>query len=260
MERCMTELVVLHQDQDLVAIDKPAGMLVHRSAIDAGERHFAMQVLRDQLGQRVYPAHRIDRPTSGVLLFALSAEAARSLSRSFAEGAVRKTYVAVVRGWLTEQGCIDYPLAEEPAFRASPASAAAAVPARTSYRPLATAQMPWPSAKHDTSRYCLAAAYPHTGRMHQIRRHLKHIYHPVIGDVRHGDGLHNRQFRERLGCARLLLHAAELSFPHPATGERLTVRAPLGGEFLRVLDAMGWYAVLDEAQRLPPSAGRDGGP
>jgi tRNA pseudouridine65 synthase len=260
MTRCMTALQVLHRDHDIVAVDKPAGMLVHRSPLDAGETQFAMQLLRDQLGMRVYPAHRLDRPTSGVLLFALSPEAARSLGRSFADGQAHKTYLAVVRGWLPEQGCIDYALVEEPAFRADPARAREALSSRTSYRRLAVAERPWPSANHETSRYCLAAVFPHSGRTHQIRRHLKHVYHPVIGDVRHGDGLHNRHFRTRLGCERLLLHAAELSFPHPGTGERVTVRAPLGGEYLDVLDAMGWREAPEDSRRLPPSMGSGGIP
>ena len=252
----MSALRVIHDDAELVAVNKPAGLLVHRSAIDARETRFAVQLLRDQLGKLVYPVHRLDRPTSGVLLFALCKEAARRLADSFAAGGMSKTYVAVVRGWLPDHGDIDYPLTEEPAFRSAPGPRPVPQPARTSFDRLATAEMPWPCPGHPSSRYCLVAVRPHTGRMHQIRRHLKHVFHPVIGDVRHGDGLHNRHFRTQLGSTRLLLHASELSFQHPSTGQRLTLRAPVGDDFLRVVDALGWSEWLPGglvAQRLPPS-------
>ena len=241
---------ILYRDEHLIAIDKPAGLLVHRSLIDRHETRFAVQLLRDQIGRRVYPVHRLDKPTSGVLLFALSEDAARRMGAIFDGDTVRKTYLAVVRGYTEERGHIDYPLREEP-DRMTDALADAdkpAQPAITDYRRLATLELPVSDGRHPTSRYSLLAVTPRTGRRHQIRRHLKHIFHPVIGDTTHGDGRHNRIFREHLHCRRLLLTALELRFPHPDSGTELHIRAPLDAEFARIAALFGWDAAQADAQ------------
>jgi tRNA pseudouridine65 synthase len=243
-------LNILYRDDQLIAIDKPAGLLVHRSLIDRHETRFAVQLLRDQIGRRVYPLHRLDKPTSGVLLFALSEDAARRMGAVFEGAAVRKTYLAVVRGYTEESGCIDYPLREDP-DRMTDALADADKPARpavSDYRRLATLELPVPDGRHATSRYSLLAVWPRTGRKHQIRRHMKHIFHPVIGDTTHGDGRHNRIFREHLQCRRLLLTAYALCFTHPETGTEIRIRAPLDAEFARVCARFGWDAA--QAERL----------
>ncbi len=235
-------LDILYLDDDLVAVHKPSGLLVHRSEIDRRETRFALQLVRDQLGQWVYPVHRLDRPTSGVLLLALNPEAARALSTAFASGMVKKTYLAVVRGIAPAQGLIDYPLVEEP-DRISDCRARTekeAQPAVTEFRRLAEVELPCPVGRYTSSRYSLVEAHPGTGRKHQLRRHFKHLFHPIIGDTTHGEGRHNRFFREKFDSSRLLLAAVEVEFPHPLTGERIRVCAPLDEVFAGVLGRLGW--------------------
>ncbi len=233
---------ILHHDDHLVAVHKPAGLLVHRSMIDRHETRFALQMVRDQIGRRVFPVHRLDKPVSGVLLFALDADTARALTDAFTRGAVHKSYLAVVRGFTLEQDVIDYPLVEQPdrmtdgrARQAKPAQAAV-----TAYRRLATVELPHPVGRYATARYSLLSVQPATGRKHQIRRHMKHIFHPIVGDTTHGDGRHNRFFRERLACERLLLAATALRLRHPVSGEALEIDAPLAAEFAGVLQRLGW--------------------
>ncbi len=233
-------LEILYLDEHLVAVNKPAGLLVHRSPIDRRETRFLLQLLRDQLGQRIYPVHRLDKPTSGVLLFGLSPEAAHRAAEAFAGRRVGKKYLAVLRGYSAEQGTIDYPLREEPERRAAKAPPVEARPARTDYRRLATVELPIAVGRYATSRYSLVEARPLTGRRHQLRRHFKHLFHPIVGDTTHGDGQHNRFFRQQFGCQRLLLAATELSIIHPFNGRPLTVQAPLGDDFCTLLATLGW--------------------
>jgi tRNA pseudouridine65 synthase len=206
-------LTVLHQDDLLVAVDKPSGMAVHRGW--SQERHVVLTVLRDQLGRHLYPVHRLDRGTSGALVLALDSATARDLQRRFEAGEVRKRYLALVRGIPPEEGVVDSPVPRAPG--------GPRVPAVTEFRRLGIFE-----------RYALLEVVPRTGRLHQIRRHLKHISHPVIGDVRYGKGEHNRLFRERFGLHRLL-HALELGFPHPG----LSFVAPVPPDLAGPLRAMG---------------------
>jgi tRNA pseudouridine65 synthase len=233
---------ILYRDAHLVAVFKPAGMLVHRSAIDSGAADFALQRTRDLLGRRVFPVHRLDRPTAGVLLFALTREAAQAMTGRFAAGEVEKRYVAVVRGHTAEDGVIDHPLAEahDPATDARARSGKPPQDATTRYRRLATAELPVAVGRYPTARYSLLVVEPLTGRRHQIRRHLKHVFHPVIGDTTHGDGRHNALFRERFGCRRLLLAATGLAFVHPIELRDVTIEAGLDDEMARVVAALGW--------------------
>lgn len=235
-------ITVLYRDEAIVAVHKPAGLLVHRREGPPYDGSFALQMVRDQIRQRVYPVHRLDRPTSGVLVFALSPHAARALVDAFATGQVVKRYLAVVRGFTEPQGVVDYPLHEHPGGpgQRSEHVRKAAQPAITAYRRLATAELPFATKRYPTSRYSLVEAYPRTGRTHQIRRHMKHICHPVIGDTTHGDGSHNRLFRERLDCRRLLLTAGQISMPHPGTGRLLTITAPLDEGFRALIRALNW--------------------
>lgn len=236
---------ILYRDDWLVAAYKPAGMLVHRSKVDPRETRIAVQTLRDCLGQRVYPVHRLDKPVAGLLLMALSADAARGMTELFSQGAVHKSYVAVTRGYAPESGMIDYSLREEwdAATDALADRVKAARRAVTDFARLATVELPFPVGRYATARYSLLRVNPQTGRKHQIRRHMKHIFHPLIGDTTHGDGRHNQFFRQHFGCARLLLAASGLRFRHPFTGAAITLQAPLDGEFHRVLAALGWEDV-----------------
>ena len=193
-------------------------MLVHRGWDN--DKVVAMTVVRDHVGQHVYPVHRLDRPTSGALIFALHQDAARVVSQEFEAGNVHKAYLALVRGITPESGVIDNPVPKKPNGKR--------VPAVTEFRRL-----------FEFERYSLVGAWPKTGRLHQIRRHLKHISHPLIGDSKYGKGEHNRFFREKFGLTRLGLHAATISFTHPQSGEKLTLHAPLPEDFARPLKTMG---------------------
>ncbi|OEU77002.1 MAG: pseudouridylate synthase [Desulfuromonadales bacterium C00003107] len=233
-------LEILYRDEHLVAVNKPAGLLVHRSPIDRRETRFALQILRDQLGQRVYPVHRLDKPTSGVLLFGLSSEATHRTAEAFAGRQVGKKYLAVLRGYSPEQGTIDYPLRDEPDQRVAKAPPVEARPSRTDFRRLATVELPIAVGLYASSRYSLVEARPLSGRRHQLRRHFKHLSHPIIGDTTHGNGQHNRSFRQQFGCQRLLLAATELSFIHPYSDLPLTIQAPLAEDFCALLADLGW--------------------
>lgn len=240
----MDALPILFHDEHLVAVNKPAGLLVHRSFIDPQETRYAMQLLRDQLGRKVYPFHRLDKATSGVLLFALDQETARSMTEVFTNGQAAKSYLAVVRGFTDEAGRIDHPLwpkrdkRDDPrADRDKPAQEAVTV-----YRRLATVELPYAVGRYATARFSLVRAVPETGRTHQIRRHLKHLFHPVIGDTTYGDNKQNEFFRTELGCGRLLLHGQELAFPHPSTGKAVSISAPLDEAFQEILSRLGWEA------------------
>lgn len=227
-------LEILYQDEYLVAINKPSGLLVHRSPIDARETRFAIQMTRDQIGQRVYPAHRLDKPTSGVLLFALDSNTAGLVNGQFRNRTVAKTYLAVVRGHTETQGHIDHALREQPdkvAGAADDQPAKEAKEAITDYRCLLQTELPFPVGRYPTTRYSLVELKPKTGRKHQLRRHMKHIFHPIVGDTTHGDGRHNQFFREHFGCHRLLLHARCLEIMHPYNGEPLRIYAPLPEDF-----------------------------
>lgn len=220
------QLRILHLDPDLVAIDKPAGLLVHPSALDAHEDRSALQLLRDQLGERLWPLHRLDKGTSGVLLFARNVEAARRWGSAFGQGLVRKRYLALVRGWPPDAGEIDQPLARDPEL---PSAGQPRLAAITRYRRLACFEWPFGDGRHPTSRYALVEAEPRTGRRHQIRRHFKHVAHPLVGDATHGKGPHNRAVAQWLGVQRLWLHASWVELPQD--GAALEVSAPCGPEW-----------------------------
>jgi tRNA pseudouridine65 synthase len=227
-----TQLPILFADADLVAIHKPPGMLVHRSRISR-DTVFVLQTLRDQLGQRVYPVHRLDRATSGVLLFGLSPQAAQQLVRQFEARTVDKEYRALARGWVDTQGVIDHPVADEEGNN---------VPqeAVTDYRCLRRGELPFAVDRYPTSRYSLVSVAPRTGRRQQIRRHFKHISHHLVGDTTHGNGRHNRFFREQFGIHRLMLTAQRLCFEHPRSGQRMCVEAQEELEWQRMDEIFGW--------------------
>lgn len=215
-------LRILHSDSSIVAIDKPAGLLVHPSRLDAQESVTALQLLERELGQRLYPLHRLDKATSGVLLFARDADSARTWGEAFQSGAVRKRYLALVRGWPPAQGEIDTPLAKDPEL---PSTGQPLLDARTRYQRLATFDWPVPHGRHATTRCALVAVEPLTGRRHQIRRHFKQIAHPLIGDSTHGKGPLNRALAAHLGVSRLWLHAQQLAWAG------LLIEAPPGPEW-----------------------------
>ena len=227
-------LEILYEDESIVAINKPHGLLVHRSSIARDASEFALQLLRDQLGKTVYPAHRLDRKTGGILLFSLNKETDQYLQKSFQERKVDKKYLAVLRGFAPAEGLIDYPLKRDDGTVQE---------AQTSFRLLAQSELAVPSGKFPTSRYSLVEANPITGRMHQLRRHFAHIFHPIIGDRPHGCNKQNKFWKETYQMDTMLLHASELTFKHPLSGEEVHIKAPLQPDFIRALEILNLNAI-----------------
>lgn len=220
---------ILYQDDDLIAINKPSGWLVHRSWLDKNETVVVMQTLRDQIGQHVFPIHRLDRPTSGVLLFALSSDVARIMSEEFAKKQIEKTYHAIVRGYVEGEAVIDYPLVEEldkiaDKFTNKNKPAQDAV---TFYKSISKIEVPIKVGKFETARYSFVELKPQTGRKHQLRRHMKHIFHPILGDSKHGDLHQNRAFATYFNIKRLMLHASKLEIKHPTQHNPMIIEAKL---------------------------------
>ncbi|MFT5164747.1 MAG: tRNA pseudouridine65 synthase [Alteromonadaceae bacterium] len=238
----MQPLNIIYQDEYLVAIDKPAGLLVHRSMIDKHETQFAMQLLRDQIGQHVFPVHRLDRPTSGVLLFALSADIARVIGETFSAGKMEKRYYALVRGTVNEGAIIDYPLKEMLDKKSDKKACQDKEPqeAVTEYRSLATAELAYPVGRYNSVRYSLLELTPQTGRKHQLRRHMAHIRHPILGDTTHGDGKQNAFFFAHFELRRLMLIAHSLTLPHPVTQDKIALRVNFDPSWQAVLTQFGW--------------------
>ncbi len=258
---CLPEkpiLTILYQDDYLVVVDKPAGLFVHRSFMDKDEIYFALQLVRDQIGKYVYPVHRLDRPTSGVLLFALTKEVAQKLNEAFAnksnevgephqdvESNLVKTYYALVRGHLPiakQSELVDYPLKEKldklgdkNVCRDKPAQLA-----QTHYQVIKQASLPITVGKFDSVRYSLVKLNPVTGRRHQIRRHLAHLRHPIIGDINYGDNKQNPFFAKHFGFKRLMLIAKSLSFTHPVTEQMVTITAEFDQQWQQVFTELGW--------------------
>lgn len=223
----MRPLDILFQDEHIVAINKPHGLLVHRSKIATNTDVYALQILRDQINKKVYPAHRLDRKTSGVLLFALTPESNTLLQTQFAEGNTNKTYHAIVRGYTPLKDTIDYDLTNDSGKTQN---------AVTSYSTLKHTEIDVPLGKFPTSRYSFIEIYPQTGRFHQIRKHLAHVFHPIIGDRPHGCNKQNKLFKEKWDMNTMMLHAKSLTITHPLTNKPIVINAPYQEEFSRTLN------------------------
>lgn len=224
-------LEVLYRDESLIAINKPHGLLVHRTKMATDATEFALQLLRDMIDQPVYPAHRLDRKTSGVLLFALNEGMNRELQMKFQEKEITKVYWSIVRGYTDDEGTIDYALTNE---------SGKVQKSITRYKTLSRTELNVPFGKHETSRYSFIEVKPETGRMHQIRKHMAHIFHPIIADRTHGCNKQNRLFKEKWKMETMLLHARQLSFIHPETNEKLSITADLQSEFKRMMKLMSF--------------------
>ncbi|WP_177762844.1 pseudouridine synthase [Flavobacterium sp. I3-2] len=227
----MNPLEILYQDEYIIAINKPHGLLVHQSPIARDASEFAIQLLRDQIGKKVFPVHRLDRKTSGVLLFAFDKEVNRILTEQFTTKQIEKRYIAIVRGFAPEEMLIDYPLYKDNGVLQE---------AQTLIKCMQTAEIDLPSGKHQTSRYSLVEAFPYTGRMHQIRKHLAHILHPIIGDRPHGCNKQNKLWLEKYEMNTMMLHGASLKLNHPVTNEVLEIKAEPQSEFKRVMQLLNF--------------------
>jgi tRNA pseudouridine65 synthase len=223
---------ILFEDDHILAVNKPPGILVHRTPLSE-DSVFLMQLLRDQVGYRIYTIHRLDRGSSGVLLFGKYAEMSGVMSQLFIQHFIEKKYLLAIRGWVEDQNVIDYPLRDVETGVINP------IPAITAFRCLQRSEIEAAiGLRYSTARFSLVEAIPQTGRRHQIRKHFAHISHPIIGDKRHGDVKHNTYFRDQFGMERLFLHASSLSFNHPITNRSLTIVAPMDSEFERGLKLM----------------------
>ncbi|PID93684.1 MAG: tRNA pseudouridine(65) synthase TruC [Bacteroidetes bacterium] len=233
----MQEVECCMSDARFLVVNKPPGILVHKTNMDKGSKVTLMQLIEFQLGKRVYPVHRLDKGTSGVNIFSYDGETSDYFRRAFMEGRVAKAYLAVCRGWLMEEVLVDHPVYASTLRHK--------LPAVTRFIPLATAEVDVAVGPYRTSRYTLVRAEPQTGRWHQIRQHLNHLRHPLIKDSRHGDYRHNRMFGERYGVQTVLLHAAEVQFDHPWKLSRVSVTARLPLFWHPVLEAMGWHSLSE---------------
>ncbi|MFT6334378.1 MAG: tRNA pseudouridine65 synthase [Saprospiraceae bacterium] len=231
-----SKLDILYQDEYLVAINKPCGYLVHRSPIARDAEFIVLQILRDQVGQHVYPIHRIDRKTSGVLLFALDTVTNRGLGKDFAEHNLTKEYTAVVRGWIDDNGVIDYALTNDSGKTQD---------AITKYECLDRFELDLPLGRFQTSRYSHVKVLPKTGRMHQIRKHMNHLRHPIVGDRPHGCSKQNRLWKSEFGLTNMMLHAKSLDITHPITKTNLSIEAPYFSEYERVLGILSKEMISD---------------
>lgn len=222
-------LTLLFEDETLIAVHKPNGLLVHRTKIATDAEEFALQLLRDQIGQKVFPTHRLDRKTSGVLLFAKDEDTNRLMQIQFMEKEVSKTYKAIVRGWTDDAGTIDYALTNDSGKTQD---------AITHYKTLQRTEIDLPNGKFSTARFSLVELTPETGRMHQLRKHLAHILHPIIGDRPHGCNKQNKLFLERFSMIEMMLHAENLTFIHPITEDEVSVHSEIQGEMKRMMEEL----------------------
>ena len=218
-------LEIIYKDEHLVAINKPHGLLVHRSSIAYDVKEFALQKLRDQLGQHVFPIHRLDRKTSGVLLFGLDKNIVQLVQKEFMEHRVEKKYMAIVRGFFPEKIEVNHALTNDRNKTQE---------ANTFFQKIKQTELDIPFGKFQTSRYSLIEAFPKTGRQHQIRKHLNHLRHPIIGDRPHGCNKQNKLFKEKWNFTTMLLHAKTLKLIHPISKSPFSLEAPLSAEFLQM--------------------------
>lgn len=227
IEHPCESIPILFRDKNLIAVNKPAGLAIHKSKLVRNTNNFLVDVLHRQLGQKVYPVHRLDRKTSGVMLLALTGDTHKEISKDFADRLVHKTYIAVVRGHIKEDITIDYDLSNNSGHLSQ---------AITRVKVLAHSEIPLADSRFPTSRYTLINAIPLTGRMHQIRKHLAHIFHPIIGDRPHGCNKQNKLVLENFGIQRMLLHAYRLEIP----GRQFDFRVMPPEEFVSGMKSLGF--------------------
>lgn len=228
-EKLIEELKIIFEDEWFVAIDKPHGLLVHKTNIAKDAKTSVLKILRKQLDKSIFTIHRIDRKTSGVLLMALNKSVQSALAKQFIEGKISKKYLAIVRGFTEEDGTIDYAIKDY---------SGKIKEAVTDYKTIKRFELPLSFGKHPTSRYSLVALHPKTGRYHQLRMHMAHIFHPIIGDRPHGCNKQNKLFKEEFDLMDMMLHAAELSFHHPETNKRIILKADYSKSFNRILTTL----------------------
>lgn len=224
-------LEILYMDDDVVAINKPPGLLVHRTRMANDATEFAMQILRNQLGRHVFTLHRLDRKTSGILIFGLRREVAQAFQEIFVHHDIQKDYVALVRGH------VDGPISCERTLKDDQGHLKDAC---THITPISTSTIDLPTSRYTQSRYSLVSARPTTGRFHQIRRHLSGLNHPVLGDRPHGCSEQNRLLLDRFDLKQMMLHAKSVTFTQPFTQEEVSIKADCFPEMKRMMKELGF--------------------
>lgn len=244
-QQCLDKpLIILYHDEHLIAVHKPEGLLVHKSNIDKSENRFLLQMLRDQVGEYLYPIHRLDKPSSGLILFGLSASVTAHVQKQMEDNTATKEYLLICRGYAPDSGIIDHPLKPIDDFKSKTNPIKNTKPlqeAVTEFTRLDTIELDVEVDKYPCSRYSLVQAKILTGRKHQIRRHMKHISHPIIGCPKYGKSTHNRYFANTLHVPRLLLHGYKMTLEHPVTGQPLAITAMPAGSFKSVMDRFSWH-------------------
>lgn len=237
------QLTILYEDDYLIAVDKPSGLLVHPSWISQPDEPTLMGLLKDHCRlEKLHTIHRLDRATSGIILVGKELESSKRMQVQFQAREVKKEYECLVRGWLQDTtGSIDYPLVPKYDKFSDPLASQdkEAKSAVTDYRVIGQTELDIPVGRYSTSRYSRVACFPHTGRKHQIRRHMKHLLHPIIGDTKYGEGRHNRMFREHFHLHRLVLMAKSIQFTHPKTDKTLTLHAGLPSDIEQLYVHLG---------------------
>lgn len=226
---------VLFLDEHFVAVNKPCGIMVHRSKL-SNDKDVLLQRVRNMVGQHVFPVHRLDRATSGVIIFALSSGSAAALNQLFTDRKIQKQYMALVRGYFPEEGILNYPVKMDNKKE----------DAVTEYRMLQKFELPYKMGQHDSVRYSLVELHPHTGKRHQLRQHCKHLFHPIIGDTTHGDGKHNRFLREKFKVNRMMLHSEKLMFQHPFLSETVEIEASKDDEWVQLINTFERESISSE--------------
>lgn len=236
----MEEIEILYEDDFFVAVRKPVGILIHLTKMSE-DKISLMQVLRNQLGYRVYTVHRLDRATSGIVLFGKNQSAANELSALFRNQAIEKKYLAILRGWVPDKGTIDYELSDAETGKLVPQQAV------THFLCLGKSEINAAiGLRYPTARFSFVLITPTTGRRHQIRKHFAHLRHPIIGDKRHGDVKQNKYFNEKFSLSRMFLHALKLSFLHPFSGKKLEIQCPPDEQFLEGIKISGLGEYIPE--------------
>ncbi len=224
-------LDVIHEDDQIVVINKPNNLAIHRSKLVRNTKEFAVDIIRKQTDRILNPVHRLDRKTSGIMVFSDCQDTLNALRVQFEDRLIQKTYLAIVRGYIDDEGIVEKPLLNDKGQLQE---------AITNYECLEKTELNIPLGPHPTSRYSLVRLYPKTGRQHQLRKHLNHLRHPIIGDRPHGCNKQNRFFKQNWGIENMMLHAREISFEHPATKKKMTLRAPLSSSFMHCTETLNF--------------------
>lgn len=229
----ITAINIIYEDEYMIVVNKPNNFLIHQS-------HYArnineptlLEFLHEQLGYQIYPAHRLDRKTSGIILLAKEKEFVKEFQALFTTNDIIKTYYAIVRGFSKTSGTIDSPVKND--------DTGVYKDAVTNYKTINNIALDIPVRPYDGSRYSLMKLTPSTGRMHQLRKHLNKISHPIVGDYKYGDRFHNRMFETEFNCKYLFLHAYSISFIHPITNQQMNLTADFPTDWEMLFKKFDW--------------------